>query len=532
MKREPLLGHILGPVQQWLETESRSLSPPEVSSPTSAVVDAVPIVTMLLRNIQVILGKCPTSPDDLSSERDKYIREDIRLITELTSLLNLKALKDLLDVTLPELAASPSNVVQSNIRRFLPFLDQYLAYAQDQLLNHSQWVQALFKLNLVLSTVMHTLAKQGFCKPPDQEVGTDSHAADAMDGVGLGEGSGQNNVSKEIEDESQVEGLKGDEDNAEDEPDRNPSDNDAIEVNDDVEGDLEDISEAEENNGSEGEDNDELDEQLGELGLSDPAALDEKLWGDQQGPKDSGDSDDKTNEDHSKQQNQSSDVVAKERRDSPAKHDSETKNTPPEKAEDVADGEMPSEIPIDEGAAEEPPSTNGGAVDEHVPDADTLELPDNMNLDFGDEMEDDPILGDEMEDEPTLGDEMEDEPALEDDAAGAEAVGLSTNAEDDVEMSQQDISNSGDEKPGSEGAPDPPEEEESRDQDQDAVMPRPDLSAGDGLGDTLGNQSSQHVEAKDAARGGGSLGNSGEEPGMKDQSEDTNGSAFVLFVSL
>lgn len=108
-------------------------------------------------------------------------------------------------------------------------------------------------------------------------------------GTGLGEGVGDKNVSKEIEDESQVEGLKDEKDDTDGEAERAEED-DAIEMNEDMGGQLQYVPDAEyeqQEDDSEEQNDEDLDEQIGDLDAHDPSAVDEKLWGDETGPQDS-----------------------------------------------------------------------------------------------------------------------------------------------------------------------------------------------------------------------------------------------------
>ena len=91
-------------------------------------------------------------------------------------------------------------------------------------------------------------------------------------------------------------------------------DDDAIEMNEDVGGALEDVPDKGDDEAESGdEEEQDLDEKIEDLDKSDPAAVDEKLWGDEKGPEDEGGQDDKIGNDRSKEQQQDeSEVVAKE----------------------------------------------------------------------------------------------------------------------------------------------------------------------------------------------------------------------------
>ncbi|KAJ7264443.1 hypothetical protein B0H12DRAFT_1209400, partial [Mycena haematopus] len=308
----PRLQHLFVPVKSWLESQP-AISLFSDTDTTVAVVNTDCIIDLLLVHVQSMLAACPESVDD-DDERDRYIEQDYHHVRNLTRLLKLKQTCESVETALAQFAVHGGDI-RPRLLRFLPFLDLYLQLAQHQLIAHSEWTKALFKLDFVLCSVTQTIAKDGFCKPPDgDEAGAGGETSEVSGGMGLGAGQGSENVSKEIEDESQVEGLKGDDDERDDPKDGN-DDNDAIEMSEDIGGSLEDVPEEEgsqdEKDSDEGSDADP-EEQLGDLEASDPSAVDEKLWGDEQGPQDSSEKDDKTNQDHSEQKSGDSEVVAKE----------------------------------------------------------------------------------------------------------------------------------------------------------------------------------------------------------------------------
>jgi len=75
----------------------------------------------------------------------------------------------------------------------------------------AEFLASMCKFSYVTQRIFLYLIYQGFCgkdeKEDDQE--QQEEAGDEwMDGQGMGDGQGQNNVSKEIEHEEQLEGLK------------------------------------------------------------------------------------------------------------------------------------------------------------------------------------------------------------------------------------------------------------------------------------------------------------------------------------
>jgi midasin len=461
----PLLAHVLAPAQNWLIEETTHLTLPESLPSATRIVTSEPVINSLLMTVQRLLAKCSDrTHDEQLNGQDRYIREGARVTTEFTTLLNLQAIRTQMQSTFHELSGCSVTVIHDHIKRFLPFLSRYLCFAEGQLVKQSQWVKALFKLSYVLCSLLHTLAKDGFCKPRDSD--DDSSGGDASaapDGVGLGEGTGMENVSKEIEDESQVEGLQREEEDDTGETPKPAGDDDAIEMDQDLGGDLEDVPDAGSDDGREmNEDGqDDLDKQLENLDPSDPSALDEKIWGDEGGPSDNNAHDDKANEDISKH-SESSDVVAKE--------GAEPSKMKDQGSDDNVDAGEEQSLPddrVEEG--EDYPNASGAPMDSHVPDADTLDLPEDLDLGPEDDAQEGPTSREA---------DIEDDEICEDGIT--EDVG-DKNGEDGV-AEDVDDDHLGDGVTGDVDDAAEPHPDNQDDSAQNAVA-QPDISAGDGLED-------------------------------------------------
>ena len=61
---------------------------------------------------------------------------------------------------------------------------------------------------LTLANLGIDLSTNGFCKPQEQEEGSDEGEGE---GTGMGQGQGREDVTEEIENEGQMEGLQGEE---------------------------------------------------------------------------------------------------------------------------------------------------------------------------------------------------------------------------------------------------------------------------------------------------------------------------------
>ena len=313
-KDDPRLNHLLLPITQWLETQDVPALLPPTTGSSSSYDCTEQLINSFLISVQSLLPHCRdvVSEEDEQDEEEQYILKGYRQIRDFTHLLSIDRVFSALTSLLCLLKTQDD--LRLNLPKIVPFLDVYLSLVNDQLVAHNHWTKALLKLDFILSSVMYTLSRQGFCKPPDSDdAEANGEASEVAGGVGLGDGAGTENVSKEIEDESQVEGLQGETPESQ-EPQRKHDEGDAIEMNDDFGGDLEDVldngseDEAEPSEGSEGD----PDETLGNLDASDPSVVDEKLWGDEKGPDDPKRDEEQADHDHSKQHGGNSDVVAKE----------------------------------------------------------------------------------------------------------------------------------------------------------------------------------------------------------------------------
>ncbi|KAF8967136.1 hypothetical protein BDZ97DRAFT_1903538 [Flammula alnicola] len=327
-KNQPRLNHLLSPLRKWLNEQHILPLLPFSGAATLGSTNLELLLNSLLVSVQSLVSRCPEAGYQFARDFTHHLNID-KISTQLNRLL--------LEIS------SPVDF-RETIGKILPFLVLYQALVRDQLAAHNNWTKSLFKLDFVLCS-------QGFCKPAEDgnnEVG--GEAKDAIGGVGIGEGSGVDNISKEIEDESQVEGLKGDDAESK-APESKNEDGDAIEMNDDFGGALEDMpepgtdDEAQSDDGSEPE----FDETLGDLDDLDLSAVDEKIWGDEKGPENSDDTKEKADEDHSKEQDEG---------------ETETENEP----EEGEDNECSD------------PNVSGAKMDEYVPEANTLDLPDEMDL--------------------------------------------------------------------------------------------------------------------------------------------------------
>ena len=404
--RYPRFHYLILPLQQWLNDQDVVSLLPTNPSLTLDSISLQPLLDAFLISIQSLISRCPVITDDGASvELEDYISNGYKFVRDFTHLLGLDKINALIDALLIELSSCAD--FRTILTKILPFLEIYLSLVRDHLAVHNNWTKSLFKLVFILCTVMQTLSQQGFCQPSasdDNDKGGEVEVDAA--GMGIGDGSGNDDVSKEIEDESQIEGLQGDDVENKEREGKHDED-DAIEMNDDFGGALEDIPDAGSENDVESDaDNEaELDEALENLDDLDNNAVDEKMWGDEKGPENSRKSEDQTNQDHSEQQDDSSEVVGKE-----SKEQKQSKEKQSEEIEEL-EGRDESGAEENEGDESNDPNVSGAPMNDQVPDANTLDLPDDINVsgddvDMSDESVDD--TGMEQDDD---GKGEEDQPA-------------------------------------------------------------------------------------------------------------------------
>ncbi|KAJ1660165.1 AAA ATPase midasin [Dispira simplex] len=292
----------------------------------------------------------------------------------------------------PAFSRLSKHYLAKQLRRARHFLYQYLRLGQHAVVDFTCHHGALCKLSYVLCNTFSVLLRDGFCTPEFEGEGEGDEGPEGNgkleEGTGIGEGRGEKNVSDEIENEDQVLGTENEE--KDDSPQQDPAaGEDAIEMENDFEGEIGDAqyTDVEDDSGpSDGEDEEpELEDRIGDVNLDDPSAVDDKLW--------DGDDEDDTGNDRDteaqlddNQQLQSQgekDIVAKEEEEesAPAKK-SQPESTSAERGED--------KDPADDNSDGEPDELGITMDPEDVPtmdpqQGDTMDLPDDMGMSDGGE---------------------------------------------------------------------------------------------------------------------------------------------------
>ena len=250
----------------------------------------------------------------------------------------------------------------------LPILQQYRNSYLEIVTRYSLIHTSLCTLAYVLSNSFKQIVAQGFCTPQEKSSNED-RTGKLEDGVGLGDGEGAEDISKDIQDDEDVSEM-AQEPNVDKNDDLKDED-DAVDMqHDDLEGELGEEGEGEQDEGDEErsqDGNDDIDEEVGNVDELDPSAIDEKLW---EGERE----EDQREKQGDKAQGQEQDDVAA------------TQEHQGEKAEQDQGDEDKGQDEL--GAQENDEVVQGKEenLDQHVDEGQKLDLPDEMQLDGDKEM--------------------------------------------------------------------------------------------------------------------------------------------------
>ncbi|KAF2653215.1 midasin [Lophiostoma macrostomum CBS 122681] len=305
-------------------------------------------------------------------------------------------------------------IVAALFTAVLPIFDQYLA-------SHRYLVARFEALHLATTKLLYRLSKsfiqvgaQGFCTPPeksnDQQPGKDDKLES---GTGLGEGEGAEDISKDIEDDEDLKDLaneeKGEREGSIEEQD------DAVDMGEqEMEGEMGDVADKEDQEGD-GEDGDEdIESQVGSVDDLGPSAVDEKMW------------DEGGKEDDSKEKEGQQDLGTENQDEQGAAEETERKDDEKKKDEEESKEGADEDEEMDMEGEDQEENVGVGdteKMDPHAKEEETLDLPDELNIDGNEDETDneekgDMDMGDEEEDE--MDTEPGAEPHTKDEEIGAE----------------------------------------------------------------------------------------------------------------
>ncbi|KAM0562196.1 hypothetical protein ACHAPJ_002641 [Fusarium lateritium] len=471
---QPKLSSVLTQVGGWtkITEEATDLKADSVELATfaNAVSTLCDKVLVAIEGAKKVAREIPRKEDEpawLTTHSDGFVNLFAKLRTaeverNVTSCIDMLQQISLKEQRLGQAAMSLMAIAS-------PILNEYVDFSQQTLMQVVDIHSAIAHMAYNMTKTFTQISSQGFCTPQEKSDETTNESGKVESGTGLGDGEGAEDISKDIqpdEDLSELAQEANKEENGEMEDEK-----DAVDMADEeLEGDMGSVDGAEDDeegskNGDEEEEENDMDEEAGEVDDLDPTAVDEKMW--------DGDDEEKADKDQ-----QGEKAKGQKKDDEQMAADEDAKKQEGEEQPDVDDsGEQDAEEE-EAGAEEEDVKTQEemNKQEQTAEENDALALPEDMELDLGDDHEsasDSDDLDDlsDIEEEKKEGDDQEmgnnKEEEEEDAAAQAqlqEEAGEEAQPEEDEETPE--------EKAGGKDEVDEevqPEEEEKTEEQEDAT---------------------------------------------------------------
>lgn len=419
---------------KWLKEDSYATSPITSNDGSLVTIEAAlrKVFASILLSFQKIMehGLESTSEEDdrWLSLSETRIMGSVKASRHSAVLRNIESSVQLLKGS--AFVSRNSALARALISFTLPVIRSYQRALALLLQKARSFYQDLAHGSYILGVLLSSLARNGFCspEPPSEEVEDDN----LHEGTGLGDGEGAQNNSKDVEQDDDLTENAQERNEENDAEDRDDQGDDAVEMEGDMAGDLENLSEQDgEDESDEENDQEEMDEEIDDLDDDDPNAIDDKMWDekpDESAKERNTESKVESMEDNDVQaaenenQDRSADDGENEGQDDSEQKNQDKENLDTEESEE-ADGKSEEE---DNAGEQEDEVRNdvGENLAPEVPEIDTLDLPEDMDLDSGDDKdgddESDNDIGDLDESDNQMGEE-DDEDVQEQNPQGSDA---------------------------------------------------------------------------------------------------------------
>jgi midasin len=365
MDRRPDLAFVLKQISTWASVTtipttaiSSQQSIAELDQKLSMVCDSVLVA---IEKHKKAVAELPSSAEDLGW----LIKNDFCLTNAINSLHAdniIKQIGQAFDIlrylNLEEHATS--RMASAIFAVALPILQQYFNILQQSVTRYGHLHRATCKTSYILTKTFTQIANQGFCTPSEKSDAQDGKTEKLEGGTGLGDGEGAEDISKDVQDDEDLDELAqepntGESGDIEDEQD-------AVDMTDgELEGEMGEGEEKNEDEDSSGEESgDDMDQEAGDVDDLDPTAVDEKMW-DGDGEKADKDQD---GDDSKGKQSKDEQVAAQESNKEAAEGDGGDE-------EEMEGAEQGEELKQDEVEKHDP----------HAQEGEALDLPEDMELD-------------------------------------------------------------------------------------------------------------------------------------------------------
>ncbi|KAL2846546.1 hypothetical protein BJX68DRAFT_268630 [Aspergillus pseudodeflectus] len=405
-QERPDLTFILDQILPWANvkaeaagsgTDSNALAIEDFDSSLTAAADKILVSLQKLKEVPALI----TSTGSLARS-DEFFTRAIKS-THLNDIT--KALEAILQ-TLSAVQNTDNGLpfAVALLTSLLPIMNKYYDISQDIVGRFLRVHRETCKMSYVLAKSFIQVSSEGFCSPHEES--TDEGQTGKLEsGTGLGEGEGAEDISKDVGDDEDLSELAQQEqkEGAGDDMDKSK---DAVDMDqEDLQGETgenEDAEEEEKDEDGEEEEEGDMDEEVGSVDL-DASAVDEKMW-------DGG---------HDEQQKETENEEGKGVSESDQQAAAPEQKEAEKGEEGEKEGEGEEEEEEEEGNEEEAPDDEGEAVgredmdvtDPQAQEQETLDLPEEMQLDGDEKGMDDEDFGsddglDDLPDAPAPDDEQ------------------------------------------------------------------------------------------------------------------------------
>ena len=383
LEKTPDLRLIITQIELWTNVRAldpknqgngeQLLTPDDFDQRVSVILDSVLVA---IQRMQGTYASVPTTVEDTAW----LFGIEHCFATSLKS-SGAKEINDLLEATLENITRLRNNdgvgVAAAVYAMAMPILGQYRIIQQAALARHLEFHASLCRLASILAQSFSHIIREGFCSPQEASSAENEGTEKLEGGTGLGEGEGAEDISKDVQDDEDLtEVAQG---GREKEKEGIDDQENAVNMDhDELEGEIGDVSdEDEEGDPTDDFEENDLEEEAGSLDELDPKAVDEKLW-------------DGKSEEAQKEKEGSNAKGKAESNKQQAGHSTDSQNNARDQGDD--DDEEVSQEGVEEG--EEVTKEESGKMDSHTQDGQTLDLPEEMNLDNVDDTEPDLSDGD------------------------------------------------------------------------------------------------------------------------------------------
>jgi midasin len=489
-----------------------------VAHHSNEIFSSLDLILGSMQDVETAVKDIPASTEDASW----LVKEEQALSAALNALHAPQishALQSLLDRLQFLYEDSNLQSIAALFSTIKPILNQYVA-------SHKYLVNRFDALHASTASLLYRLSKsfiqvgaQGFCQPSEKSNDEQKGNEKLESGTGLGEGEGAEDISKDIEDDEDLEDLaqeKGEREGSIEEQE------DAVDMGDqEMEGESEQVGDKEDKGDESGDEGDEdAQSEVGSVDDLGPSAVDEKMWDD--GGKED-DAKDKEGKEDVGTENQDEQVAAEQKEKEKEKNGEDGEE---EDKEEKKDGQEDEEMEM-EGEDQEENVGMGEKeqMDPHAKEEETLDLPEDLNIDGqDDEGKDNDDLGDMDMGDDLPEDEMDPEvdpgqPDTMDEDVGPEQEGEeekdTTGHVPDEEQQPEEQEEEGDEPVDDDAVPLPDENmpnDEARDtKDTDQADPNAEAGAGTDANEEAHMNKNEQTSASAANQDEGQEGESSEQ---------------------